>query len=75
MQMQQNIYWLTNCKTSVVAFNAIGLTRLGGGNSLIINGLEQKPNHFSEILLQDIQAALMALKALMLPSFLFHFHR
>ena len=52
MERHPMIYEISFLKTPSTAFNGIEII-LGGGNSLIINELEQKPSDFTENLLKE----------------------
>lgn len=63
MDRQPLTYDFPILKTPSTAFNGIGIIRVGGGNSLIINELEQKPSDFTENLLKEYSGGTKALNA------------
>lgn len=56
MEKQPLTYDFPAVKTPALAFNGIGIIQffLGGGNSLIINELDQKPGNFTEYFTEDL---------------------
>ena len=71
MQKQSHRYDFPSNKMPKRAFDVIGIISLGGGNSLIVNKLEYKPNNLPENLLKKYYSG--NLKRLKVTSFYFPF--